>query len=378
MASGDGLAIAEYFSGITDPRIDRCKRHSLLNILVIAVCATVGGADNFVEIELWANKRLDWLRTFLDLPNGIPSHDTFGRVLAKLDPDELERCFTEAVAAAQELIKGEVVSIDGKTLRGSYDNYHGKSAVHTVSAFASESSVVLGQTAVADRSNEITAIPELLKMLYLKETIVTIDAMGCQRNIAEQILGSEADYVLAVKKNQEDLYERVKDIFDVGARYGFGDVEVSYTDTLGKDHGRVELRRCWVVTDPEFLKYADPKPQWPGLRALVKVSAERRINGKTSVQDRYYISSLPADATQLLAAVRAHWGIENKVHWSLDVTFKEDGSRVRSGNAATNLALLRRLALNLLKSEKSTKLSLACKRKEAAWDNDYLLKVLGN
>ena len=376
MDSSSTASLTEHFSSLDDPRIDRTKRHELIDILTIALCGAIAGADSWVDVEAFGRRKEGWLRKMLELPNGIPSHDTFGRVFAMLDAEQFERCFTEWVLAVREVLQGEVVAIDGKTVRGSHDRYVGKGAIHMVSACACVSGVTLGQTRVDGRSNEITAVPRLLEMLEVKGCIVTLDAMGCQKEIASKILEEGADYVLAVKGNQGRLHEGVADVFDLTRNSGLGRIDHDYHETVDAGHGRVETRRCWTVSDPGNVRYVDEYGQWPGLTTLAMVEGERRVGDKTTVESRYYISSLPNDASVLLNAVRSHWSIENQLHWSLDVTFNEDGSRVRSGNGAENFSVLRRMALNLLKAETSTKRSLAGKRKDAAWDNDYLLKVL--
>ena len=375
MAS-DTASLTEHFGSLVDPRIDRTKRHNLMDIVTIALCGVIAGADSWVDVEAFGKRKAEWLRKMLDLPNGIPSHDTFGRVFAKLDAQQFERCFTEWVLAVREVLQGDVVAIDGKRVRRSHDRYIGKDAIHMVGAWASASGVALGQTRVDGRSNEITAIPRLLEMLQVEGCIVTIDAMGCQKEVASKILEERADYVLAVKRNQGRLHEDVHDIFDLARKSGFDSLDHDYHETVNAGHGRVETRRCWAVSDLDHIRYVDDGGQWPGLTTLVMVEGERIVGGKTTVESRYYISSLPNDASVLLNAVRSHWSIENQLHWSLDVTFNEDGSRVRSGNGAENFSVLRRMALNLLKAEKTTRRSLAGKRKDAAWDNDYLFKVL--
>ena len=376
MASSGIASLTEHFGSLVDPRIDRTKRHKLIDILTIALCGAIAGADSWVDVEAFGGRKEGWLRKMLELPNGIPSHDTFGRVFARLDAQQFERCFIEWVLAVSEVLQGDVVAIDGKTVRRSHDRYIGKAAIHMVSAWASASGVALGQTRVDGRSNEITAIPRLLEMLHVKGCIVTVDAMGCQKDIASKILQEGSDYVLAVKRNQGRLHEGVRDVFGLARKSGFDGLGHDYHETVNAGHGRVETRRCWAVSDLDSVRYVDEGGQWPELTTLVMVEGERRVGGKTTAESRYYISSLQNDASKLLNAVRSHWGISNKLHWSLDVTFNEDGSRVRSGNGAENFSVLRRMALNLLKSDKTTKRSLAGKRKDAAWDNDYLLKVL--
>ena len=376
MAGSNTALLTEHFGNLADPRMDRTKRHELIDILTIALCGVIAGADSWVDIEAFGRRKEGWLGKMLELPNGIPSHDTFGRVFAELDAEQFERCFTEWALAVSEVLQGEVVAIDGKTVRRSHDRYIGRDAIHMVSAWACASGVTLGQTGVDNRSNEIMAIPQLLEMLQVNGCIVTIDAMGCQKEIASKILEEGADYVLAVKGNQGRLHEGMADVFDLTRNSALDDIDHDYHETIDAGHGRIEIRRCWTVSDPGNVKYVDEYGQWPGLTTLALVEGERCVGNKTTVESRYYISSLPNDARVLLNAVRSHWCIENQLHWSLDVTFNEDGSRVRSGNGAENFSVLRRMALNLLKAEKSTKRSLAGKRKDAAWDQDYLLKVL--
>ena len=282
------------------------------------------------------------------------------------------------VSSVNRLTQGQVIALDGKTLRRSHDRNSGKEAIHMVSAWASENSLVLGQTKVDEKSNEITAIPELLKLLDLSGCIVTIDAMGCQKKIAWQIVGQEADYVLAVKENQGRLLEDVEDLFSCGQRAGFEDMKHDFCQTLDKGHGRVETRRCWTIDDPEQLSYIETGRYWPGLRSIGMVTAERRRGNQVSVESRYYISSLESDAGRLLQATRSHWGIENRLHWVLDLSFREDESRVRTGNASENLAIIRHMALNLLRKDRTSKVSIKARRKLAGWDNDYLLSILSN
>lgn len=369
-------SLTEQFSKLKDPRVDRTKRHKLIDVVVIAICAVIGGADTWADVELFGKSKEDWFSKLLDLPNGIPSHDTFGRVFAMLDAEQFQECFVDWVRAVSEVTRGQLVAIDGKTVRRSHDRFIGKRAIHMVSAWASENHLVLGQTKVDDRSNEITAIPELLRVLDVSGCIVTIDAMGCQKEIASMITDQGADYVLALKENQPQLHEDVREMFDQARRTDFADLDHDFCETVNKGHGRIETRRCWAVSDPDYISYVNDRQEWHGLTSMVMVEAERLVDGKTTRQVRYYISSLPNRAEALLAAVRGHWGIENSVHWVLDIAFREDDSRVRKGNAPENLAVLRRMALNMLKAETTSKGGTAAKRKRAGWDNDYLLKVL--
>ena len=369
-------AIMEYFEALGDPRIDRCKRHQLLDIITIAICAVICGADSWVYVEMFGKSKEAWFRTFLDLPNGVPSHDTFGDVFARLDPDRFQECFQEWSQGVAELLPGEVVAIDGKTLRRSHDKRAGKQAIHLVSAWASANTLTLGQVKTDRKSNEITAIPRLLEMLELSGCIVTIDAMGCQKEIAQGIVDRGADYLLAVKENQGRLYQDVRDLFEGAEEAGFGGVPHDYATTLNKGHGRIERRECWAISDPACLEYLSTGKEWSGLRSVVKVVGRRETDTGTTAQARYYISSLAGSAGQLLAAVRTHWSIENSLHWSLDVTFREDQSRIRLDHSPQNMATLRQISHNLLKRETSLKVGIQGKRLQAGWKEDYLLKVL--
>jgi predicted transposase YbfD/YdcC len=369
-------SIGEHFNQLEDPRMDRTKHHRLLDIIAIAICGVICGADNWVDLELFGRSKEEWLKRFLSLPNGIPSHDTFGRVFAGLDPEQFAQCFTSWVKAVSQLTQGQVIAIDGKTLRRSHDRANGKSAIHLVSAWASANHLVLGQLKVDDKSNEITAIPELLEVLELSGCIITIDAMGCQKDIARQIVEQGADYVLALKENQRQLYQEVTDTFESGLGSGFEGLEHDFYHTVGKGHGRIETRQCWVVSEPEVLEYLNGEGAWAGLGSVAMVRSKRVVREEEEVENRYYISSLKGDARQLLEATRTHWEIENCVHWVLDIAFDEDNSRVRQGNAPQNFAVVRHIALNLLKMEQSSKGGVKARRKRAGWDEGYLLKVL--
>lgn len=367
------LSIRENFESITDPRVERTKLHKLEDILTIAICAVICGADEWVEIELFGKSKKDWLSGFLELPYGIPSHDTFGRVFAMIEPENFRVCFMNWVKTLFEELPAQVVPIDGKTLRRSHDKASGKSAIHMVSAWASSNGIVLGQVKTAEKSNEITAIPELLKHLELKGCTVTIDAMGCQKEIASQIVKKEADYALALKGNQAGLHSDVKLFFDDARESGFKGIPHSFHENVDGGHGRVEIRRCWAVDEIDWLC---GKEKWEKLKTIAMIESERHIDDKISKETRFYISSHGADALKIADIVRSHWAIENSLHWILDVSFQEDGSRIRKGNAPENFAVIRHMALNLLKSENSCKLGIKAKRRKAGWNTDYLAKVL--
>ena len=368
-----------HFATLPDPRVDRTKAHRLSDILTIALCGVLCGANDGVAVATFAHAKEPWLRTFLALPGGIPSHDTFGRVFARLDPREFQRCFVAWVQAVAGATAGHVVAVDGKTLRRSHDRTHGKAALHLVSAWATASGLVLGQEATRAKSNEITAIPLLLRLLALEGGVVTLDALGCQTAIAAQIVAQQADYVLALKDNHPKLHAAVAAAFTDARVAGPGDWTPAVQDvarTVGKDHGRVEVRRCSTLSDPELLAYLDPTGAWEGLRTLVQVEAERRGGDTVTRDTRYYLSSLPPNAAALGQAVRHHWQVENRLHWVLDVAFREDDSRVRVGDGAQNFAVLRHLALNLLRQEAAGRGSIATKRFRAALDETYLRTLL--
>lgn len=374
MEQGEGeVTIQEHFSGLKDPRRYN-RRHKLLDIVVIAICGTVCGADGWEEIELFGEAKEEWLRGFLELPHGIPSDDTYRRVFATLDVEEFQICFMDWIESVEKLTEGQVIAVDGKTLRRSHDRSQGQKALQMVSAWASANGVVLGQRKVDGQSNEISAIPKLLETLEIAGCIVTLDAIHCQRETVEAILEKEADYVLPVKENQPRLLEALQGLFDDPAEMQW--VRCDYHKTEGQGHGRTEVRECWSTSDPDYLHYIGTLAEWQGLQSISLVRSERQIGDQTTVTRRYFISSLESDAKQLLHAVRAHWGIENKVHWVLDIAFREDDCRIRKGNGAENFAVLRHIALNLLRRETSAKRSIKGKRMKAALDEKYLLKVL--
>ncbi len=376
MADHAVASIEHHFGDLKDPRIDRAKRHKLLDIVVLAICGVICGADDWVSIEEFGNAKLDWFRKFLELPNGIPSHDTFGRVFGKLDPDQFHTCFTNWILAVSEITEGQVIALDGKTLRRSHDKTLGKGAIVMVSAWATANRLVLGQVKVDEKSNEITAIPELLRALDISGCIITTDAMGCQKEIASLIVEGGGDYVLALKENHGQLYEDVALLFDDLEASRFKAYSFDEEKTVNGGHGRLETRQCWTISDPKIVQALRGTKDWEKLQSVVKVRAKRNDGQKETVEDRYYLSSLDGDAERLLWAKRTHWGIENGLHWVLDIAFREDESRVRKDHGAQNLATLRHIALNLLKQENTAKIGIKNKRLRAGWDERYLLRVL--
>jgi predicted transposase YbfD/YdcC len=366
-------AITAYFSVLEDPRRYN-RRHKLLDIVVIAICAAICGAEGWEDIELFGETKEEWLRGFLELPHGPPSDDTYRRVFAALDGEEFQVCFMDWIEAVEELTQGQVIAVDGKTLRRSHDRSQGKKALQMVSAWASANGLVLGQRKVDGESNEITAVPELLDVLEIAGCIVTLDAIHCQTETVETIVSKGADYVLPVKENQPRLLEALQGLFDDPAEMRW--VECDYHRTEDRGHGRVEIRECWSTSDPEYLNYIGTLAEWRGLQSIVMIQTERQLGDQTTVSRRYFISSLKSDAERLLQAVRGHWGIENKVHWVLDIAFREDDCRIRKGYGAENFAVLRHIALNLLRRETSAKRSIKGKRMKAALDEKYLFKVL--
>jgi predicted transposase YbfD/YdcC len=363
------VSIARYFADLPDPRVDRTKKHRLADILVIALCAVVCGADSWEEVEAFGEAKADWLRTFLALPNGIPSHDTFGRVFARLDPQAFGKCVAEWMAGVCEAAGLKHIAVDGKAVRSApRSTFSG--CLHLVSAWAAENRLILGQQAVADGSHEIAAIPELLKVLELNGALVTLDAAGCQKEIAKQVRDQGGDYLLAVKGNQPTLHDAVYAVFDRACEADFAGVEHDGAEAAEDGHGRHEERYVTVIYDPEGLP-----PEWPDVAAVVLVGREREVNGKRAATAHYYITSLRGTAAELGKLIRRHWAVENELHWCLDVAFREDANKTAAGYAGANLGLVRRVAASLLKQD-TGKGSIKAKRLKAALDEDYLLQVL--
>ncbi len=372
----------EHLLQVQDPRIERCKDHDLIDILVIAICTLLCRGEGFNDMEDFGKAKQEWFKTFLNLRHGIPSHDTFNRVFAALDPKQFLDCFLRWTQSLRQAVSQEIVALDGKALRRALNK--DQSIKYVVSAWAENNGLILGQLKVADKSNEITAVPQLLRVLELSGCIVTIDAMGCQKKIAKEIVEADADYVLALKGNQETVHEEVKSFLDatllerqaarpVGAKLSEAAATLVSTETVEKDHGRVETRRYFQSDQLDW--FADLS-KWEGLRSVGMVESIREWEDKKTVERRYYLSSLSLGIETFARAVRSHWGVENKVHWVMDVCFREDQSRARTGYAAENLATLRRLALNLLRKEKTKKRGIRGKQLNASWNHAYLLRLL--
>jgi predicted transposase YbfD/YdcC len=366
-------SIFEYFECVPDPRVNRTRKHPLTSVLVLSLLAIICGADSFVAIELYGECQEEFLKTFLDLPNGIPSHDTIGRIFSVLSPTALQEAFRGWIANLAEVTDGEVVAIDGKTLRRSFRHAGDKAFVHMVSAWATENRVVLGQIKTEEKSNEITAIPRLLELLRIKGATVTIDAMGCQKEIASRIVAGEADYMLAVKENQPTLHSDIAALFNRAAKDPKFLNGLDFCETTNQGHGRVEVRRCWTSTALDGLSQRE---QWSNLACAVLVEVDRTVDGTTSTEQRYYICSKKRlRAKTALSIVRRHWSIENGLHWVLDVAFREDDCRVRAGYAAENFAVMRHITLNLLKKA-DCKVGIKNRRLRAALDRQFLLRLL--
>jgi predicted transposase YbfD/YdcC len=366
-------SILKHFSSLSDPRRDN-SRHKLIDIIAIAICGVIANADSFEHIAEFGRAKYEWLRGFLELPHGIPSSDTFERVFARIDPVEFKACFMEWIQVISQLTRGEIIAVDGKTLRRSHDRSNGKAAIHMVSAWACANGLVLGQIKTEEKSNEITAIPRLLKMLAIEGCIVTIDAMGCQKDIAETIVNRDADYVFSLKGNQSSLHHGVKLFFEDQKEHGFKESLFDYHETIDGEHGKIEIRKYRTTSDIDWLQ---GKENWKSLRTICMVERERQFEDTTERETTYYIGSIDRNAEQFARAIRSHWAVENSLHWVLDVSFREDESRVRKDNAPENFAVLRHVALNMIKKETSLKKSVKSKRLRAGWDNKYLMKILG-
>jgi len=377
MVTPAGRSLLTHFAALADPRVERTRLHPLINVLTIAITAVICGAESWDEIAAFGEARAEWFGTFLDLSHGIPSHDTFNRVFAALDPAQFEACFLSWVRATRPALPAQVLAVDGKTVRRSHDRHGGKAAVHLVSAWAAEQRLILAQMKVADKANEIMAIPEVLRALALQGCVVTLDAMGCQRAIAQQVLDQGGDYVLALKDNQPTLAADVQECFAQAQASGYADVAHDAQEAVDKGHGRLEIRRRWVISDPDVLAWLQAEHHWPGLAAIGMVQTERRlVDSTTTSGTRYYLLSQPLSAQALGEAVRSHWGIENQVHWVLDVSFGEDQSRIRHGAAAENAAILRRIALNVIRHHPWKRYSIKARRLIAGWNDAYRLQLL--
>jgi len=378
MATGTDRTLISHFAALTDPRVERTKLHPLENILTIAICAVICGAESWDEIAAFGEARADWFGGFLDLSHGIPSHDTFNRVFAALDPSRFEACFLAWVRTVHPMLPAQVIAVDGKTLRRSHDRQRGKAAIQLVSAWATEQRLVLAQRKVDEQTNEIATLPDLLAALELAGCLVTVDAMGCQRSIAQQVLEQGGDYVLALKDNQPSLAADVQECFAQAQASRLADVPYDYHRAVDKGHGRLEIRQRWVISDPAVLAWVQAAHRWPGLQAIGMVQTERRLADMTTVGTRYYLLSRPLSAQALGEAVRSHWGIENQLHWVLDVSFGEDQSRIRRGLATENAAILRRIALNVLRQHPWKRYSIKARRLIAGWNDAYRRQLLND
>ncbi|MBP0022008.1 MAG: ISAs1 family transposase [Cyanobacteria bacterium SBLK] len=367
--------LLSYVEEVEDPRINRTKKHLLKDILTIAILAAIAGAEGWEDIENYGISKYSWLKEFLELPNGIPSDDTFRRVFERIKPEELERVFQKWIQQLMGSLEGEVIPIDGKNLRGSYDREKGIKSLNLVTAWASQQKLILGQVKVKDKSNEITAIPVLLQLLDIRGAIITIDAMGTQTKIVQKIQENQADYVLTLKENHPTLYKQVQEQFTSLSNADITDKEISQDFRIEKGHHRLEKRRVWAIPIEKFSGLYQQE-KWCGLQTIVVVERTRHLWNKTTHEVQFYLSSLPADAAILGKIIRQHWEIENQVHWVLDVIFHEDSCRIRSGHSPRNFALLRRLALNALRQETTLKRSLRQKQKRAAMNNDYMTTIL--
>lgn len=384
--NGSDPSLLSHLQQIPDPREQGyALRHPLINILAIALCGMICGAETFVDMHEFALAKREWFthRLGLDLSAGVPSHDTIGRVFAQMDPHAFQQCFLGWTRALQEVTHGEIIAIDGKTLRHSFDTALGKKAIHMVSAWASQARLVLAQVKTDEKSNEITAVPALLALLDLKGCIVTVDAMNTQKPNAAQIVRQGGDWLFPLKDNHPTLHDEVRRLFawarskDAYNPYQDRlDISVDFYESHDYDHGRQEIRRCWCTDGIGWLDETDEPSSWTGLRSVALIERERSLNGSTSIEQTYYLSSVAPSARKLSAIAREHWGIENRLHWVLDVAYDEDDSRVRKDHAPQNLSMLRQLSLNLIRKEKTRKHGVAAARKKAGWDENYLLKIL--
>lgn len=375
MVKSGSASVVNYFEELEDPRIGRNRRHKLIDIVVLTVCAVISGCETWEDIQDYGEFKEEWLKRFLELPHGIPSHDTIRRLFIRLDPQELQQCFFNWIEAVREQTEGDVVAIDGKTLRRSGEAASGKMPIHMVSAWAAANSMVLGQMKTSDHSNEITAIPALLDLLKVKGCIVTIDAEGCQTEIAEKIRKKKADYVLAVKGNQPHLLEQTKDFFDATTDEDIGEQWLEKYEALDKGHGRIEIRECYQSDEIAALPRVK---EFAGAQSIAMVRSTRIIGEKRTSEVRYFISSLEMDAEKLAHAVRAHWSVENSLHWTLDMSFREDDSRMREGYSAENFAIMRRMALSIMKRDTHSKRSLKGRRRICSYHDKYLEQLLFN
>lgn len=374
MESNVEKSILEHFSQLSDPRIKLKTKHILVEIVAMTLCAMIAGADDWTEIAEFSKQKKEWLKTFLKLPNGTPSHDTFGRVFSMINPNEFGQCFIAWLQDVFPFVNSDIVAIDGKTARRSHDRANGQKPIHMVTAWAVNQGLVLGQVKTNEKSNEITAIPELLRTLDLKSCVVTIDAMGAQTKITKQIIDQKGDYAISLKGNQGNLNDEVRQLFEDAEKNGYDHLEHDVHTTVEGNHGRIETRRCVVTNDTDW--YVD-KSKWAGLKTFAMIESTRDLGDKIENDTRFFISSLPMDAEQLLQVARGHWAVENSLHWCLDISFREDECRIRKKNAPENLAILRRFALNLIKNDPIRKTGVKASRKRAGWSLDYLEHLLG-
>jgi predicted transposase YbfD/YdcC len=370
--------IGTNFADLSDPRVVGRSDHKLIDILVIGICTVICGGDDYLAMKEFGDAKESWFRTFLELPNGIPSHATFWRVFSALDPEQFQACFLSWMSAISTKTDGEIIALDGKQLRRSHDREEGKAAIHMVSAWATENRLVLGQVKVDEKSNEITAIPELLRRLDISGCLISVDAMGCQVEIADLIIEQGGDYLFALKGNQSTLHEDVELLFDDLEESDYKAYTHDYVKTVDKGHGRIEVRHCWTISDPQIIGYLRGADRFRNLQTVIRVRSERYLDDDQSVEDRYFISSAATQAAKALQATRTHWQVENCLHWVLDIAFREDDSRIRKGHGAQNFAILRHLALNALKQETTAKVGVKNKRLKAGWDERYLSTVLGH